>query len=243
MSSDRRLELVSSWERNNEIMESHIRNIAPPGRQLQILEAGCGQAWPIDLRGVDYVLTGLDLDKTALDLRLNNSKDLHKAIVGDLRTVTLPEASFDVIYSSFVLEHIAGAESVMHSFRQWIKPGGIIVLRVPDPQSVQGFVTRVTPHWFHVLYYRLVLKQPLAGTAGYAPYPVHYDPVIWRDGMKEFCQRNGLKILAEYGDGYLKPGKGLVKGIISAVKRAVSALSLGRLDYRHTNLLYILQRE
>ena len=37
------------------------------GRELQILEAGCGRKWPIDLSGVRYRLTGVDLDAKALE--------------------------------------------------------------------------------------------------------------------------------------------------------------------------------
>lgn len=42
-------------------------------------------------------------------------------------------------------------------------PGGQIVVAAPNPYSVKGFVTRYTPHWFHVWYYRHVLHRPQAG--------------------------------------------------------------------------------
>lgn len=238
-----RLKLTDSWEQDNKIMEAHIKRLATPGVQLQILEAGCGQAWPLDLSGVDYSLTGLDIDKDALEIRVNKIQDLHKGIVGDLRTADFPDASFDVIYCSFVLEHVPGAETVMHNFKQWIKPGGIIILRIPDPESVHGVITRVTPHWFHVLYYRLVLRRRNAGQPGYGPYPVHYDSVIWRSGIHGFCNKNGLVVLAEYGDAYIEPGRGLLKGLINVFKKITSLLSLGHFDHRHTNLMYVIQKQ
>ena len=237
------LKLTESWEQDTELMEAQIRRLSSSGRTLQILEAGCGQAWPLGLGGVDYVLTGLDFDKDALEIRLNTSKDLHKAIVGDLRTAEFPEASFDVIFNSFVLEHVSGAEAVMKNFVKWLRPGGIILLRIPDPQSVHGFMTRVTPHWFHVLYYRYVLNQKKAGMPGHAPYPVHYDRVLWRDHFAGFCLTNNLTIISEYGDGYIQSGRGIAKVLIAAFKRCVNIISLGRLDHRHTNLLYILERK
>src|ERR1700677_5081735 len=75
------------------------------GRSLSILEAGCGQRWTLDLSGIDYTLTGVDTDPVALDLRKTKARDLDVAILGDLCSVELPEASFDVVFSSFVLEH------------------------------------------------------------------------------------------------------------------------------------------
>lgn len=43
----------------------------------------------------------------------------------------------------------------MKNFVTWVKPNGIIIIKIPDPYSVRGFVTRNTPFWFHVLYYRI----------------------------------------------------------------------------------------
>jgi hypothetical protein len=33
---------------------------------IKILEGGCGRKWPVDLSGVTYHLTGIDLDEHAL---------------------------------------------------------------------------------------------------------------------------------------------------------------------------------
>jgi len=241
--STQKLMLADSWDQENRIIETEIKRIAASGRQLRILEAGCGQEWPLSLREVDYTLTGLDLDKDALEIRLNSKRDLHTAVVGDLRTAEFAEASFDVIYSAFVLEHIAGAETVLRNFKKWLRSGGIIVLRLPNPESVHGFITRVTPHWFHVLFYRHVLQLKNAGQPGYGPYPVHYDAVIWRKGIKRLRINNGLVILAENGDGYIKPGQGLVKVFVGLFKKVIKWLSLGRLDDSHTNLLYVIQKQ
>ena len=238
-----RLELTSSWSHENKIIENHIREKAVAGEILQILEAGCGQKWSLNLDGIQYILTGVDLDKAALEIRKSTLKDLQETIEGDLRSVTLKENHYDVIYCSYVLEHIEGAEQVLNNFIKWLKPGGTIVLLIPDPDSVQGFITRVTPHWFHIFYYRSVLGNPNAGKDGYAPYPVHYDPVVSRKGIHQFCRRNNLTVLAEYGDGYIRPGKGGVRLLIHTLKQVISALSFGLLSYRHTNLLYILQKQ
>ncbi|MBN2102853.1 class I SAM-dependent methyltransferase [bacterium] len=237
------LELTKSWDHESEIMGNYIKVKSVGGDVLQILEAGCGKSWSLNLDGVEYVLTGVDTDKVALEMRKNIINDLDKAVEGDLRYVVLKNHQYDVIYSSFVLEHIKGAEQVLNNFVYWIKPAGIIIIRIPDPNSVQGFLTRITPHWLHILYYRFLLGRQNAGKAGYAPYPVHYDPVVSRKGMREFCRRNNVDILAEYGDGHIRPGKGfVVRLFIHFLKYVVHLFSFCLLSARHTNLLYILQK-
>ncbi|SFN75698.1 Methyltransferase domain-containing protein [Nitrosospira briensis] len=235
------LELTSSWERDAELIEDFIRQMGPVDGALRILEAGCGQSWSLRLDGVEYVLTGVDSDSHALDIRKNVMKDLDVAIVGDLRTVEFDAGTFDVIYNAFVLEHIHGAENVLNSFVRWLKPGGLIVIRIPDPDSVQGFVTRVTPHWFHIFYYRYLLKKKTAGLPGYAPFRTYYDSVVSRQGVRKFCEKNNLSIAAEFGDGYIRPGEGMIQLAIGMIKQIIASLSLGKLSARHTNLLYVLQ--
>ena len=175
------------------IVVSSINSVAPPDRPLQILEAGCGQKWDIDLDDLKYVLTGVDLDATALKIRIEEQKDLDHEIVGDLVSVQLPENSFDVVYSYYVLEHIANARSALLNFLKWLRPGGIAIIKVPDPNSVHGFFAGITPHWFHV-FYRHVLGNRYAGKPGHGPYTTYYDAVISRSGMRKFCADNSVSL-------------------------------------------------
>jgi SAM-dependent methyltransferase len=201
---------------------------ALPG-PLRILEAGCGRTWAHKL-SVPYVLTGLDLDPDALAART----DLDHAIVGDLRTVEFPQHSFDVIYNAFVLEHVRGARQVLERFLDWLAPGGMLILKVPDRDSAYGFLTRLTPFWTHVLIYRYMLGYPQAGTPGHAPYPTYYDKVVSERGLREFCLGNGMRApelyrLCSYENQWS----------VRAAALVTSLLSGGRLPWRHNNLLLI----
>lgn len=243
MDRDGCLELINNWNTLQLKIANHIKKNFVSGETLQILEAGCGQKWGINLEGITYYLTGVDLDKKALEIRKNIINDLHEIIEGDLRIVELQQNYYDVIYNSFVLEHVKGAEKVLTNFISWLKPGGIIILHIPDPYSVWGFITRSTPHWFHVLFYRYILGFSNAGRVGYGPYPVYYDLVVSRKGIREFCAKNDLTIIAEYGDGYSRPGQGITRVLIHLFKRIASALSVGVLSSRHTNLAYVIQKK
>lgn len=244
MNEETNLELIETREEERQLIEAHIRRVADSRNEpIDILEAGCGRKWPFKMTDVEYVLTGIDMDKAALEIRANTLADLHKTIEGDLCTIELSENQYDVIYCSFVLEHVERADLVLRNFSRWVKPNGIVIIRVPDFHSVKGFVTRYTPFWFHVYYHRLVLGQKSAGKPGFSPYQTFYNPVISRNGMRQFCGESAIHmaIEEEYGDGYVKPGRGIVKAMISAFVKSVSFLSFGNLSHKHTNLLYILR--
>jgi SAM-dependent methyltransferase len=215
-----------SFEGMNALLRARLEALPKP---LRILEAGCGRHWPLKL-SVPFTLTGLDLDRDALAQRT----DLDRAIVGDLRTVELAPRSFDVIYSAFVLEHVSGAQRVLERFLEWLAPGGMLVLKIPDRDSAYGFLTRLTPFWTHVMFHRLLLRQPLAGTPGHGPYRTYYDTIVSERGMRDFCRRQGLTSPEVYRLCSYANQPAVRLGAL-----LVSALSLGRLAWRHNNLLLL----
>jgi len=232
----------SAWEEELELIESTIRTKSAEQGELEILEAGCGKSWPINLSGVKYKLTGIDLDAEALQIRKEINNDLDETIVGDLCTQELPPGSFHVIYSSFVLEHIEDADLALANLATWLKPGGIMIIRIPDRDSVHGLITRLTPHWFHVLYVRVALGSKDAGKPGHAPYRAYYHPIVSRRGVRKFCEERGLRVNDEYADAFWAPGTKLFKPIIKTVKYIISLLTLVRFAAGHNNLLYILEK-
>lgn len=188
---------ITPWsEENSKILSNYI--IENFSTKIQILEAGCGQGWGLNLEGLEYELTGLDLSEEALNIRKNKQKDLDKFIGGDLQTIELEKNYYDVIYSSYVLEHIDGAEQVLDKFFQWLKPKGVLMLRIPDAETVYGFGSKYSPFWVHVFYYKYIQGNPNAGKPGYATFPVFYDSVISRRGMQEYCRKRGLPIKIQY---------------------------------------------
>src|SRR5262245_32231622 len=76
-----------STEQNDRLIDRYIKQTWVPGSPLSILEAGCGQAWWLQLDPVPYVLCGVDIDRKALEIRKCQKGDLHETIEGDLRTV------------------------------------------------------------------------------------------------------------------------------------------------------------
>jgi SAM-dependent methyltransferase len=236
------LSVITDRREEIALIEQCIRSRAVAGHPLEILEAGCGRRWEVKLDGVEYVLTGIDMDAEALRLRREVQKDLDEAIVGDLRTVALPDARFDVIYCYYVLEHVLDAHIVLENFTRWLRPGGIAIVKIPDPHSVHGFFTRMTPHWFHVFFYRHVLGRVTAGKPGYPPYPVHYDREVSRAGIREYCDSKRVSLLVERGDGSTEKARRLAHRAVQIYRKVMGPLSLGTLSNRHSDLLYVIAK-
>lgn len=118
------LKIMKSNKVINEIIRDRIIQQSSENKELKILEAGCGRGWHYDLGSTRYTLTGIDMDESALNARKSIKNDMDEIILGDIRYANLPESCYDIIYSSYVLEHIEGAELVLNNFLQWLKPGG-----------------------------------------------------------------------------------------------------------------------
>jgi SAM-dependent methyltransferase len=232
--------LVSLHE-ENEIVTGLVSAGAARSSPLEILEAGCGRTWSLVLPGVRFRLTGVDLDAHALEARKTIARDLDEAIVGDVRSVSLGTRRFDVVFCAYVLEHVEGARAALENFARWLKPGGLLVLRVPDRDSAFGFVARSTPFWFHVAVWRYVYGSREAGTAGHAPYPAHYDPVLGKQALQEFCSTHGLVIRHLLAHSGLE-GAGALRWLSVAFLRALGAMSGGALSARHNNLTFVIEK-
>jgi SAM-dependent methyltransferase len=191
---------------------------------------------------VHYTLTGVDIDEDALNIRKNERRDLDEAIVGDLRSVELEDDKYDVIYDSYVLEHIRDAERVLDNLLRWLRPGGILILRIPNRDSVYGFITRITPLWVHVLFKKYLLGFRDAGKPGLGPFPTVYDKVVSRDGIHRWCDRRAATIQAEYGSNYYLDEVGALSIPVRALVTLIHIISLGRLASDHNNLTFVIEK-
>lgn len=236
------LQLLPSQHRVDQLLADEIRRYADDRDAIRILEAGCGRRWGLDLEGVTYHLTGVDTDELVLRHRREVAADLDEWILGDLRTITLPREAFDVVYSSFVLEHVRGAELALDRMVSALKPGGLLLLVVPDRDSVFGFLTRKTPHRLHVLYRRWVQGHKSAGTPAHGPFPTVYDLVVSRRGIHAYCDSRRLALKAEYGENSYLRFFGGSATLVDLGLRGIAALSRGRLSSAYNNLILVIEK-
>ena len=153
-----------------------------------VLDAGCGYSLPVDLPpGVRIV--GLDSSAEAL----SKNQYIHEGIVGDIETYPLPPAQFDVVVCWTVLEHLANPRAALANIARTLRPGGLLIVGVPNLFSLKGLLTKVTPHRFHVWVYRHVWGNAQAGTPGFGPYRTYLRRDVVPDRLARLASRGNLE--------------------------------------------------
>ena len=239
---DETLALVSAKEAVLRITRRLIEHSNELSGTMRILEAGCGRKWELDLGQTDYELTGVDLDAHALEHRRSVIRDLDIGIVG---TICDPEivASeyYDVVYSAYVLEHIDGALAALENFDKWVRPGGLIVMLLPNRDSVYGWLARHTPHRVHVWIYRYLFGNRNAGKPGFSPYPTYHDPELAPNALLTFCQERNVSVLEFFAVNTFLGDPGPKSAAIRFVMQIISRLSRGRLSAEKANIGIVMR--
>jgi SAM-dependent methyltransferase len=138
------------------------------GSRLDVLEVGGGSRTKIDLPGTRIVSLDIDGDSLA------RSAYAEQRIVGDAQSYDFAGKSFDIAVFWNVLEHIPDPQMALRNVASCVAPAGSIVVAGPLLGSLKGIVTRVTPHWVHVLYFRVIAGKKDAGTPGQGPFKVEH---------------------------------------------------------------------
>lgn len=142
---------------------------------VKILDIGCGDgrlARAIRSKCPDAVVHGCDLSMAALA----RSTGLDRQYAVDLNGEGLPECdeSFDLVVASEVVEHLIHPDLVLAEFRRVLRPGGHVVVTVPNVafwrfrlQALRGGVPSVTADERHLHSYNAALLERLVRKAGF----------------------------------------------------------------------------
>lgn len=131
----------------------------------QVMDAGCGGAMRVKLPD-DAVLNGIDISRESAA----RNTMLANILIGDVQSYPLPRSAFDIVICWELLEHVQNPVAALCNLIAATKPGGTIVLAFPNPASLKGIVTRLSPHGLHVWLLRRFWGQKNAGRPGYAPF-------------------------------------------------------------------------
>ena len=212
--------------------------------KLAIYEAGGGSTsfLPLELLKRSHV-TVVDIDEA----QIRNNDYAQETILGDIQTHRFAPDSFDLVICYNVIEHLPDVEAALAGFCQSLKPGGLILIGAPNPKSLSGVVTKYSPHWFHVWFYRHVRGEKQAGQPGHPPFPTFFHPLVALSKLETFAKRQGLRMI--YRREYESPRypemrarKPVLAAVLDAVAAVMNFLVPGKVDVRHGDYHVILRK-
>jgi len=132
-----------------------------------ILEVGAGPANPTTLFLSQLgPVTGLDISDEVID-----NPNLNQALVYQGGTLPVPDASFGMCVSNYVLEHLADPRTHFLEVFRVLKPGGAYCFRTPNRLHYVTLGSSLLPHFMHL---RLANKLRGLDKSAHDPWPTVY---------------------------------------------------------------------
>jgi SAM-dependent methyltransferase len=238
------LDLPPGEARESLLAVHRILGAALPPTALKIYEAGGGSTsfLPLDVLRRAHV-TVVDIDEH----QIRNNSYAQRAILGDIQSWRFAPGSFDLVICYNVIEHLADAEAALSGFCECLKGGGLILIGAPNPLSLSGVVTKYSPHWFHVWFYRHVRGDKKAGQPGQAPFPTFFHPLVTPSSLEKFANARGFDVI--YSRQYESPRfpemrtrRPWLAALLDAAAAVMNFVAPGKADVRHGDYHLILRK-
>lgn len=242
MASDRRFG-QSTWDEQVANLHAVVDRFTADRAPVRVLEAGCGQ-FPSELGLGDRAqIVGIDVSAPQLE----RNTWAHEKILGDVTAYDFKAGDFDVIACWDVLEHLPKPELALERFVHAVRPGGLVVIKVPNVLSGKGLITKLTPHWFHVLVYKHVFGYTDPGKDDRPPFPTFLRLSIAPKSLRRFAERRGMHV--EMCGTYeadkqenVRRKVGLKGPVWRVARGLVRVVTLGFVDPEATELIFVMRK-
>jgi len=214
------------------------------GRFVRIYEAGGGSASALPLSSLkNRNILVVDID----EIQLRNNEYADTKILGDIQTYAPPPNSFDLITCYNVIEHLTDVDQAIEQFFHALAPGGLLFIGAPNPESLFGMITKYSPHWFHVWFYRVILRRKNAGKPGHVPFPTVYHPIVSPKKLLKFSAQIGFELVylnIYIGDNFtkVKDTRPLLGWLLNVAISSLNGLTFNKLNLAHGDYHVVLQK-
>ena len=129
----------------NGVLAAHAERLLPPGGR--VLDMGCASGGLLALlRGRAGHLAGLELSASAATAAAEVADHVVQGAVED-PDLPFEEASFDLVVLADVLEHLAAPAAGLACGMRWCRPGGAVLVSVPNVAHWQARLTLLRGRW------------------------------------------------------------------------------------------------
>jgi len=191
------------WRRAVQTVERHSQG----GR---LLDLGCGSGSFLHcLRDGAWTLWGVEMSAAAAELA--QSRNRATILTEDVLQAPFPPEIFDVITCFHVFEHMASPQEVLAKVREWLKPGGIFCVHVPNIEAAEERLFR--SYWYplelprHLYHFSPRSLRQLARSSGLEEVSVTTAKISFVEYSTRYLVDNALRkagiprpALAEAGD-------------------------------------------
>lgn len=116
--------------------------------QGEVLEVGCAPGKWLAFMATEFKLqpNGIEYSDAGMSATLRNFQMLDLAFgriqTGDFFQIK-PDRQFDVVMSFGFIEHFSNVNNVVNLHTQWLKPGGTLILGVPNFRGINYFLQKL----------------------------------------------------------------------------------------------------
>ena len=211
-------------------------------RRARVLDAGSGLQSYVDFPAHVHV-TGVDVSRELLDRNTRLDERVH----GDLHELEIPERSYDCVICWEVLEHLEEPARVVAKLGRAVADNGLLIIGSPNPHSIKGLVTRLTPYAFHLWVYRRFFNPVATGEAGAGPYRTSMKSAGGVSGVRRAAEEVGLThVYTAWVESVmqvaLRERFHITGRIWDGVRNLTHVLSLGRIQAERSDYLCIFER-
>lgn len=141
---------------DNRRLREQILAELPSGRDLLLLDVGCGSGWlAAATMPMGHRLVSMDISTVNPAKALQKvPSDRHFGVVADAMQLPFVPELFDVIVASEVIEHVKDPAVFLHSLLSRLKPGGRLIVTTPYDEKIQYCLcihcNRPTPYSAHL---------------------------------------------------------------------------------------------
>ena len=143
---------------NQQLLDVITRSLGNKLKDKKILEVGCGKGKEsLELSRAGAEVTGIDFSHNAISSLKNiieATSSKMTALQCDARNLPFQGNSFDLVFSQGVIEHFTNPQPLLREQFRVLKPGGIIVVEVPNKYNiytiykhVMMFLRKWPPGW------------------------------------------------------------------------------------------------
>ena len=178
------------WRPATEVFADLVRQNLRPDTRL--LDLGCGRGGLVEQLGAPLAqIVGIDPDVVSLrEHRLARLDPPMPRVAGFSERLPFADESFDLIFASWLLEHLPRPVSVFRQIGRVLQPGGVFAFITPNKRHPLSALNRLAGRFAGL---QGVFVQRLYGRAPEDTFPVSYRANSAVE-LQELARRGGMRL-------------------------------------------------